>query len=211
MAGSPARGKIVVLSGPSGVGKSTVRQLVLERAPVPLVRSISATTRPPRSGEKDGVDYYFLSPEEFARRREAGEFLECFQIFGGHWYGTLRSEVERHLAEGKWVLLEIDVQGGERVMAVVPDVISIFLLPPSWEELERRLRNRGTEDPRATAERLARAKEELSYAERYRYRVVNDSLDRAVEEICQILAREAGLSSEGKPPFEEHGEKAIAS
>jgi guanylate kinase len=183
----------VVLSGPSGVGKSTVRKMLLERAPIPLFRSVSATTRPPRSGERHGIDYYFLSPEEFARLREAGEFLECFEIFGGHWYGTLRSEVEKHLAEGRWVLLEIDVQGGEKVMKALPEVISIFLLPPSWEELEQRLRKRGTEDPQAAGERLARAKAELSHAERYRYRVVNDSLDRAVEEICGILAREAGL------------------
>lgn len=196
MIDTPRRGKIVVLSGPSGVGKSTVRRLLLERAPVPLVRSVSATTRPPRPDEREGVDYYFLSPEEFARRREAGEFLECFQIFGGHWYGTLRSEVERHLQAGRWVLLEIDVQGACRVMKLFPEAVSIFVLPPSWEELKRRLQSRGTEDPARAEERLARAAEEIKYAEKYRYRVVNDDLDRAVNEICEILRKEAGSGEE---------------
>jgi guanylate kinase len=189
LAGEQVPGKIVVLSGPSGVGKSTVRKLVLERSPVPLVRSVSATTRPPRPGEKDGVDYYFYSPEEFHRLREAGEFLEAFQVFGGHWYGTLRKEVEKHLKAGKWVLLEIDIQGAQRIMELFPDAVSIFLLPPSWEELERRLHERGTESPQVLAERLATAKRELALAEKYNYRVVNDQLNRAVEEICQILRK----------------------
>ncbi len=189
------RGKIVILSGPSGVGKSTVRRLLLERAPVPLVRSVSVTTRPPRPEERDGVDYYFLTPEEFARRKVAGDFLECFQIFGGHWYGTLREEVERHLRAGRWVLLEIDVQGASQVMAIYPEAVSIFLLPPSLEELKHRLTQRGTEDAFSANERLARATQELKFANHYRYQVVNDNLDDVVNQIREILKAEAGLSN----------------
>lgn len=191
MAQEPVRGRIVVLSGPSGVGKSTLRRRVVEKAPVPLVRSVSATTRPPRPGEVHGVDYYFLTPEEFAKKQQAGEFLESFQVFGGHWYGTLRAEVERHLSAGRWVLLEIDVQGARRVMELFPDAVTIFVLPPSTEELKRRLLGRGTEDPRKAEERLARAAEELACADQYRYRVINDDLERAADEVCQILLEAA--------------------
>ncbi|NQT16369.1 MAG: guanylate kinase, partial [Planctomycetes bacterium] len=112
-----AAGKLVVVSGPSGTGKSTVLKGVFESAPVPLVSSVSATTRPPRPGEIEGKDYHFLAEQEFAQRREHDEFLECFQVFeGGHWYGTLLSEVTPSLQAGKWVMLEIDVQGALAVM-----------------------------------------------------------------------------------------------
>jgi guanylate kinase len=187
---SSANGRLIVVSGPSGAGKTTVMRRVYQRAPVPLVASVSATTRPPRPGETDGVDYHFLSEEEFAARRARGGFLECFQVFGrGYWYGTLHSEVATGLAAGKWVVLEIDVQGALAVMEQFPDAITIFVRPGSVAELERRLRGRGTETEEAIQRRLARANEELRLADRYRYQVVNDQIDRAVDEICHILTQ----------------------
>jgi guanylate kinase len=184
-------GRVVVFSGPSGVGKTTVLRRVYQRAPVPLVPSVSATTRPPRPGEIDGVDYHFLSQEEFDNRRKRGDFLECFQVFRpGYWYGTLRSEVASGLAAGKWVVLEIDVQGALAVMAQFPDAITIFLRPGSTEELRRRLRHRGTETEQSLQQRLAQAHEELGLADRYGYQVTNDEVERAVEEICNILTKQ---------------------
>lgn len=186
-------GKIVVLSGPSGVGKTTVVGRLLEVCPLPLVRSVSATTRPPRPGEINGVDYHFLSPEEFARRREAGQFLECAQVFGsGDWYGTLESEVLPSLQAGKWVVLGIDIQGGAAVVQKYPQALTIFLRPASWEQLESRLRGRKTEPDAAVEARLARARHELAEAQWYRYHVVNDDLERTVQEICQILLLHRG-------------------
>ena len=186
-----AKGKVVIVSGPSGVGKTTVLRRVYQRAPVPLVPSVSATTRPPRPGELDGVDYRFLSSEDFQRRQQRGEFLECFQVFDHeYWYGTLRSQVTSGLAAGKWVVLGIDVRGALAVMEEYRDAVTIFLCPSTMEELERRLRLRGTESEEAIRRRLARAKCELSLADRYRYRVVNDHVDQAVEEICNILTEQ---------------------
>ncbi len=184
-------GRLVVVSGPSGAGKTTVMREVFRRSRLPLKASVSATTRLPRPGETDGIDYYFLTPEEFHRRRHQGDFLECFEVFGGgHWYGTLHSEVEHGLAEGKWVVLEIDVQGAMKVMEHHPDAISIFIRPSTLAVLEQRLRNRGTESEDAIRKRLARAEYEMSFAPRYRYQVVNDDLQRAVDEICYILEKE---------------------
>ncbi|HID75692.1 MAG TPA: guanylate kinase [Planctomycetaceae bacterium] len=195
MAGS-ARGKVVVLSGPSGAGKTTVLRRVLQQAPVPLVLSVSATTRAPRPGEVDGRDYHFLAPDQFHRLRREGGFIECFQVFGkDHWYGTLASEVTPSLEAGKWVLLEIDVQGAQAVMDRYPDAITIFLRPSSWEELQRRLRGRGTESEEAIGQRLARARHELAMADRYQYVVINDKVDDAVRQICQILAQHAEVNT----------------
>jgi guanylate kinase len=138
-------GKLVVISGPSGVGKSTVVREVLQRLGPAIRLSVSATTRPPRPGERDGVDYYFLTDAEFRRRRDEGEFLECIEVFGrGHWYGTLWSEVRSSLSQGKWVILEIDVDGAGEVLRQFPEAVTIFIRPESVEELERRLRSRGT-------------------------------------------------------------------
>ena len=129
--GSP--GKLVVISGPAGVGKSTVLKRLFRCAPVPLAASVSATTRRRRPGEVDGVDYHFLSQEEFEEIRQQGGFLEAFEVFGlGHWYGTLLREVTPGLQEGKWVLLEIDVHGALAVIERYAEAITIFLLPPAW-------------------------------------------------------------------------------
>jgi guanylate kinase len=180
-----------VISGPSGVGKTSVMRRVYRARPVPLVRSVSATTRPPRPDEIDGRDYHFLANGEFDFRRQRGDFIECFEVFGQtYWYGTLWSEVTSGLNAGKWVVLEIDVQGAMAVVERFPDVITIFLRPGSREELERRLRGRNTETEPAIRCRLAQAYHELAQAGHYRYRVINDDMDQAVREVCEILTRE---------------------
>jgi guanylate kinase len=185
-----APGKLIIVSGPSGAGKTTVLRRVFETCRAPLVASVSATTRAPREGEIDGVDYHFLSREEFARRRAAGEFLECCEVYSqGDWYGTLRGEVAPSLAAGKWVVLEIDVQGTLAVLAHYPQAVTIFLTPASPEDLQRRLKGRGTEGPEALARRLEVARRELTFADRYRYRVVNEDVARAAAEICDILTK----------------------
>jgi guanylate kinase len=179
------------------VGKTTVLRRVFQRAPLPLVASVSATTRPPRPGEVEGVDYHFLFPEEFDARRQKGEFLECFQVFGqGYWYGTLQSEVTAGLAAGKWVVLAVDVQGALAVMERYPDAITIFIRPSSIAELQRRLRGRGSESEEAIQKRLARAQYELTLADRYRYQVINDDVDQAVEQICTILTTQGESSGD---------------
>ncbi len=186
----PSAGRIVVISGPSGAGKTTLVRRVFELCPR-LVHSVSATTRSPRPGEVDGVDYHFLTAAEFARRRQAGDFLECFEVFGrDQWYGTLETAVTPSLAEGKWVVLEIDVQGTMAVLQRYPQAITIFVHPGSLEELERRLRSRGTESDEAIERRLAEARRELACADRYQYQVLNDDIEHAIREICQILTQQ---------------------
>jgi guanylate kinase len=188
-------GRLVVISGPSGAGKSTVVRQLLTDCPLPLVLSVSATTRQPRPGEVDGVNYLFLSHAEFAQRREAGEFLECKEVFGrGDWYGTLQSQVTSGLNAGKWVLLEIDVEGALAVQVRHPDVLTIFLHSGSLEELERRLRQRNTETEESIRRRLEVARRELSFQDRYRYHVINRDVPQAVREICEILATESSCS-----------------
>lgn len=184
----PSPGRLIILSGPSGAGKSTVVSKLLECCPLPLELSVSATTRAPRVGERDGLDYHFLTKEEFARRRESHLFLECKEVFGrGDWYGTPSDRVATGLAEGKWILLEIDVEGARAVLDRHPDCITIFLHCGSLDELERRLRGRGTEAEEAVQRRLEVARQELRSLGLYRHVIVNDLQDRAVDEICRIL------------------------
>jgi len=188
----PVAGNVVVISGPSGVGKTTILRRLLARLPQ-LVPSISATTRPPRAGELDGLDYHFLSQPEFDRRRDNGEFLECCRVYGRqHWYGTLASEVTPRLAAGDWVVLEIDVEGTLSILDRYSEAVTIFVEPSAPDHLEQRLVARGTETPEAMARRLEVAHRELKESHRYRHRVVNDDVDAAVGQIAQIL-RAAGL------------------
>jgi guanylate kinase len=180
-------GKLVVISGPSGVGKTTLLRRLLEALPR-LVPSVSATTRPPRAGEREGVDYHFLSTEEFERRRDAGKFLEFCRVYGRqHWYGTLVEEVAPRLAAGQWVVLEIDVEGTLNVLERYPEAITIFVEPSHPDQLLHRLQGRGTESPEAMARRLEVARRELLEAHRYRHRVVNDDVDTALEAIRRVL------------------------
>lgn len=189
---APPPGKLIIISGPSASGKTTLLAKLFERRPGPLVASVSATTRPPRPGEQDGQHYHFLSFEEFQRRRQNGEFLECFEVYGrGYWYGTLKNEVAAGLNAGQWVVLEIDVHGALEVLKSFPNAVTIFVHPGSPEELERRLRGRGTEQEADIQRRLATAREELQYLDRYKHEVINDNLERAVDAICRLLTAAA--------------------
>jgi len=190
--------QFVVVSGPSGSGKTTIVDRLLKRSPVKLVKSVSATTRAPRKNEVDGRNYYFLKASEFAEKREHGEFLECAEVHGtGNWYGTLKIEVERARRAGGWALLEIDVQGALQIMKQYPRALTIFLMTSSEAEYERRLRGRGTDAEDVIERRLANARNELQYAPQYRYRVVNDDLDRAVGEIVNIISSWEAVSHAG--------------
>ena len=190
--GSPAPrsgppGRLVVISGPSGSGKSTLVQRLLAHPELRLTVSVSATTRKPRPGEVPGRDYDFLTPEQFERNR--GELLE-FASVHGHLYGTPAEPVRRLMAQGFCVALVIDVQGGRQVREKVPDALLVFIQVPSLEILESRLRARGTDDEATIERRLAAARRELEMAPHYDVQVINDDLDRAVEELAGILIRD---------------------
>lgn len=181
-------GKLIILSGPSGAGKSTVVKRLLTDCSLPMVLSVSATTRQPRAGEVDGKDYHFVTHEQFERMKEAGEFLEYKEVFGrGDWYGTIAAEVDRGLSSGKWVILEIDVQGALSVMNLRSDTISFFVHPGSLEELAIRLRRRGTDSEEAIQRRLEVAAEELQALKHYQYEIINREVEQSVAEICQLL------------------------
>ena len=188
--------RIVVLSGPSGTGKSTIVNRLSAQTKVKLIKAISATTRSPRNQERHGEDYYFLPKEDFLQRRDANEFVECFEVHGsGNWYGTLKSEVQRAQDSGGWAMLEIDVQGAMHVLAQYPEAVTIFIRTASETEFEQRLRARGTESEEVIQRRLQTARRELEMADRYRYQVINDDLDRATAEIVQILKGVEGNSN----------------
>jgi len=189
----PDKSHLLVISGPSGVGKGTLLRRVIAESGLPLVLSVSATTRMPRPGEVDGKEYHFLSPAEFETKRLAGEFLECFEVFAtGTWYGTLRKTVEDELAADRWVVLEIDVQGAKKIKEQFPEALSFFIKPRDVEVLQTRLRGRGTETEESMQRRLATALEELRHADEFEYRIVNDDLDAAVRELIAILHKKCG-------------------
>jgi guanylate kinase len=179
----------VILSAPSGAGKTTIARRLLERR-ADLGYSVSCTTRERRAGEIEGQDYHFLSRAEFEAERDAGAFAEWAEVHG-RYYGTLRREVERVLASGRLCLMDIDVQGARQFAAACPDTVLIFILPPSGEVLLRRLTGRGSEDGERLLVRLRNAKAEIGDVGRYHYVVVNDDLDRAVERVASILDAES--------------------
>ena len=182
------KGILYVISGPSGAGKGTVMQHFLPKHP-DVFYSISATTRAPRPGETDGVNYYFMQKEAFKKLREEGGFLE-HATFCGNAYGTPKKAVMDKLEQGTDVILEIEVQGALQVMETYPEGIFVFIVPPSMEELRRRLTGRNTETPEKIEERLTRAKEEISVAEKYTYIIVNDIAEVAAQELEAIMASE---------------------
>ena len=179
------KGTLFVLSGPSGAGKGTIRARVCE-ALDGLSYSVSCTTRAPREGERDGVDYRFITPEDFAARIAAGDFLEWADVHR-HRYGTLKSDVEKVLNEGKDMFLEIDVQGALQVKKKMPEAVTLFVVPPSIEVLEERLRGRRSEGEAELRLRLRNAVEEMKQRDLYDFVVVNDSLDEAVKRVCRFV------------------------
>ena len=186
------RGVLFVISGPSGVGKGTLKAKLFEEFAGRIAYSVSATTRGPREGEVDGKDYFFISRQEFERRVKNNEFLEHAE-FAGNCYGTPRAYVEKLLDSGMNVVLEIDVQGALQVMKSMPECVSVFILPPSFEELEHRLRGRGTETEEKVRERLETAKRELPYAPQYDYQIVNGGdIEAAYQSLRDVFLKSTG-------------------
>ena len=186
------RGVLFVFSGPSGVGKGTLKAKLFEEFADQIAYSVSATTRGPREGEVDGKDYFFISRQEFERRVKNNEFLEHAE-FAGNCYGTPRAYVEKLLDSGMNVVLEIDVQGALQVMKSMPECVSVFILPPSFEELEHRLRGRGTETEEKVRERLETAKRELPYAPQYDYQIVNGGdIEAAYQSLREVFLKSTG-------------------
>lgn len=184
------KGKLIIFSAPSGSGKSTIIDKLLSEYGLKGKFSISATSRAPRGKEKDGIHYHFLSEDDFRRKIEKGEFLEFEEVYKGHFYGTLKSEVDKNLERGENVILDIDVKGAMRIKEIYgDDAITIFIQPPSIDELRKRLESRGTDAPEKIEQRLQRAKEELSYAPFYDFIVVNDDLEAACQQGSNILTR----------------------
>ena len=195
------KGMLLVISGPSGVGKGTLlRTLFAEDRSFGF--SVSATTRGPRPGEQDGVDYHFLTEERFAELVRENAFLEHAEVHGHH-YGTLRTEVARRIEAGRNVVLDIDVQGALQVMASWPDCVSVFILPPSYAELRERLTGRHTETPEDVERRLRNARREIPMAERYQYQIVNDRAEEAAQRLLQIARAEKQRTTRYHPVVSE--------
>lgn len=185
---SPRKGKIIVFSAPSGAGKTTLLEYLRSMIP-DLVYSVSATTRQPREGEINGVHYFFLSEEEFKKKIENNEFAE-WQLVHGHYYGTPKAFIDETISQGKHIIMDIDVFGKKKFDKVYPEAVGILILPPGLEELERRLRKRGSESEEELRRRLTNASVEMSYGlceGKYEYRIINDDLEKAKEETLRIV------------------------
>ena len=185
------KGKLLIVSAPSGSGKSTIVQWLMREHPeLRLYFSVSCTSRPPRGSERDGVEYFFLTADEFRRRIADGAFLEYEEVYSGRFYGTLKQQVERQRLEGQNVVFDVDVKGGCHIKEYYRDeALSLFIQPPSADELRRRLESRATDSPEAISERLAKAEYELTFAPRFDRVVVNDDLETAKREVYDIVSR----------------------
>jgi guanylate kinase len=205
MSSSPA--KLFVIAAPSGAGKTTLVKSLLERNPG-LEFSVSYTTREQRKTEIDGRDYFFVDEERFLQLKEEDELLESALVFG-NYYGTGRTQVQQHLARGKHVILEIDWQGARQVRESMPDCISIFILPPTRPELERRLRTRGTDSDEVIARRLQEARGDMTHWDEFNFVIINDNVDIAVGELEAILHGEGAANRSGDPELQQKLEKIL--
>jgi len=205
--GRQARGRLVVLAAPSGAGKTTLVRALLERVPN-LRFSVSYTTRRPRPGERHGVDYFFVSPDEFRDMVRRDAFLEHAQVFD-HWYGTSREHVDALLRTGASVLLEIDWQGARQVRERAPDAVTVFILPPCVAALESRLKNRGSDPPEVIARRLRDAVGDMTHWNEFGYVVVNDDLERAADELAEIVTGDGARHRTDAPGVAERVAKVF--
>ncbi|MEE0882226.1 MAG: guanylate kinase [Bacteroidales bacterium] len=182
---------VFIFSAPSGSGKTTILKPILEKLKDKFGFSISATTRPPREGEKDEVDYYFITPQKMREHIANGDFLEWEEVYPGKYYGTYKAELDRIWNQGKYVIFDIDVKGGVNIKNILKNqACSIFIMPPSIEELERRLRNRNTESEETLKERLLRAEMEILLSENFDFVVCNDDLDEAIAKVEEIITQQ---------------------
>jgi guanylate kinase len=182
------KGKLIVFSAPSGAGKTSIVRYLLNKPELRLSFSVSATSRPPRTGEKNGVDYYFITQDEFQKAIDKGEFVEWEEVYHGTYYGTYKKEIQRILNEGKNVIFDIDVVGGINIKKLYPEeTMAVFVKPPSVKELEKRLRSRATDSEDKIAERIAKAGKELSYESQFDISIVNDDLQKAQEEAYKAV------------------------
>ena len=181
-------GKLLIFGAPSGSGKSTIINSLMPRTELHLAFSVSATSRPPRGEERHGVEYFFLSPEEFRQRIDAGDFLEYEEVYQDRFYGTLKQQVENQRNQGQNVVFDVDVKGGINIKKYYGDeALSLFIQPPSVEELRKRLEGRATDTPEAIAERLAKAEYEMTFASQFDHIIVNDDLETAKQETLKIV------------------------